>query len=216
MPLVAADSITPHVGWAAFLRDAGAPQTDAINVGQPRFFRAVDSLLATVPPADWRDYLRWHLVRQSAQWLSSPFVNESFRFQSALTGVKEQQPRWKRCLQAANSLMGDAVGQAYVKETFTPAARRRAVDMVENLIAALDDRLRTLQRISDATRAPALGNRSAFGKKIRHPDKWRDYSKHHDARRTLFAHMPHAHAFPDPPNLKALAQPAAGHGRRLR
>src|SRR5439155_12221364 len=83
----------------------------------------------------------------------------------ALTGVKEQQPRWKRCLQAANSLMGDAVGQAYVKETFTSAARRRALDMVENLIAALDDRLHTLEWMSDVTRAQALGKLRAFGKK---------------------------------------------------
>jgi len=88
-----------------------------------------------VPLADWRDYLRWHWC------VSRPVALQSVRerelsFQSALTGVKEQQPRWKRCLQTANFLMGDAIGQAYVQETFTPDARRRALDMVENLIAA--------------------------------------------------------------------------------
>src|SRR5256886_11580975 len=103
--------------WATFLRDAGAPRTDAINVGQPRFFRAVDSLLTAVPLADWRAYLRWHFTRHLAPWLSSPFVDASFRYQRALTSVKEQQPRWKRCVQAANRMLGDGLGHAYVHET---------------------------------------------------------------------------------------------------
>ncbi|PYP17889.1 MAG: peptidase M13 [Gemmatimonadetes bacterium] len=207
LSLAAADSLTPHVAWAAFLRDAGAPKTDAINVGQPRFFRAVDSLLVALPLANWRDYLRWHLVRQSAQWLSSPFVNESFRFQSALTGVKEQQPRWKRCLQTANFLMGDAIGQAYVQETFTPDARRRALDMVENLIAALDDRLHTLEWMSDATRAQALGKLHAFGKKIGYPDKWRDYSKLSVDRGPFIGNVLRAQAFATHRNLERIGKP---------
>src|SRR5437879_4683174 len=177
LSLAAADSLTPNLAWPAFLRDAGAPATDAINIGQPRFFRAVDSLLTAVPLADWRAYLRWHFTRHLAPWLSSPFVDASFRYQRALTGVKEQQPRWKRCVQAANGMLGDALGQAYVQETFTPDARRRALDMVDHLIAALDDRLHTLEWMGDSTRAQAVAKLRAFGKKIGYPDKWRDYAK---------------------------------------
>ena len=207
MPLAAADSITPHVTWASFLRDAGAPKTDAINVGQPRFFHAVDSLLTAVPLADWRAYLRWHLVRQSAQWLSRPFVNESFRFQSALTGVKEQQPRWKRCLQAANFLMGDAIGQAYVKETFGPDARRRALQMVDNLISALDDRLHTLEWMGDSTRAQALTKLRAIRKKIGYPDKWRDYSTLVVDRGPFLGNVLRAQAFATRRNLDRIGKP---------
>ncbi len=177
LTLAAADSLTPNLAWPAFLRDAGAPATEAINIGQPRFFRAVDSLLTAVPLADWRAYLRWHFARHLAPWLSSPFVDASFRYQRALTGVKEQQPRWKRCVQAANGMLGDALGQAYVQETFTPDARRRALDMVDHLIAALDDRLHTLEWMGDSTRAQAVAKLRAFGKKIGYPDKWRDYAK---------------------------------------
>src|SRR6266702_3229327 len=177
LTLAAADSLTPNLAWPAFLRDAGAPATEAINIGQPRFFRAVDSLLTAVPLADWRAYLRWHFARHLAPWLSSPFVDASFRYQRALTGVKEQQPRWKRCVQAANGMLGDALGQAYVQETFTPDARRRARDMVDHLIAALDSRLHTLEWMGDSTRAQAVAKLRAFGKKIGYPDKWRDYSK---------------------------------------
>ena len=177
LSLAAADSLTPNLAWPGFLRDAGAPATDAINIGQPRFFKAVDSLLTAVPLADWRAYLRWHFTRHLAPWLSSPFVDASFRYQRALTGVKEQQPRWKRCVQAANAMLGDALGQEYVRETFTPDARRRALDMVDHLIAALDDRLHTLEWMGDSTRAQAVAKLRAFGKKIGYPDKWRDYSK---------------------------------------
>ena len=177
LALAAADSLTPNLAWPAFLRDAGAPATGAINIGQPRFFQAVDSLIKAAPLADWRAYLRWHFARHLAPSLSSPFVDASFRYQQALSGVKEQQPRWKRCIQAANSLLGDALGQAYVKQTFTPDARRRARDMVDHLVAALDDRLHTLEWMGDSTRAQAVGKLRAFGKKIGYPDKWRDYSR---------------------------------------
>ncbi|HZI22695.1 MAG TPA: M13 family metallopeptidase, partial [Gemmatimonadales bacterium] len=195
LTLAAADSVTPHFAWAAFLKDAGAPATAEINIGQPRFFGAMDSLLATVPLADWRAYLRWHATRHLAPWLSAPFVDASFQFQRAVTGVKEQQPRWKRCIQAANAMMGDALGQAYVKQAFTPAARARALDMVNHLIAALDDRLHTLEWMSDTTRARALEKLRAFGKKIGYPDKWRDYSKLHVERGDLVGNVVRAQTF---------------------
>ena len=177
LSLAAADSLTPNLAWAGFLKAAGAPATETINLGQPRFFHAVDSLITAVPLADWRAYLRWHFTRHLAPWLSSPFVDATFRYQQALTGVKEPQPRWKRCIQAANGMLGDALGQAYVMQTFTPAARRRALDMVDHLIAALDDRLHTLEWMGDSTRAQAVAKLRAFGKKVGYPDKWRDYSK---------------------------------------
>ena len=176
MSIAQADTITPHLDWAAFMKAAGAPATDSINIGQPDFFKGLDSLLAAVPVADWQAYLRWHVARDASSALSSAFVNEAFTFQQALTGQQEQQPRWKRCLRATGFALGDPLGQAYVHQTFTPAARARALAMVNNLIAALDDRLHTLEWMSDSTRAQALTKLRAFGKKIGYPDKWRDYS----------------------------------------
>src|SRR5207244_4043159 len=90
LALAAADSLTPTLAWPAFLRDAGAPATGAINIAQPRFFKAADSLITAAPLADWRAYLRWHFTRHLAASLSSPFVAPTFRYQQALTGVKEQ------------------------------------------------------------------------------------------------------------------------------
>lgn len=175
MSIASADSITPHIDWAAFLRAAGAPAAADVNLAQPSFFKGLDSLVAATPLADWRAYLRWHVIRPAAPWLSAAFVNESFAFQKALTGQREQQPRWKRCITATNNALGDALGAEYVTRTFTPAARGRALGMVNNMIAVLDARLHTLPWMGDSTRAHAVGKLQAFGKKIGYPDKWRDY-----------------------------------------
>ncbi|HEY6223962.1 MAG TPA: M13 family metallopeptidase, partial [Gemmatimonadales bacterium] len=176
LSIAAADSITPHIEWAAFLREAGAPAAADINVGQPSFFKGLDSLIDATPLADWRAYLRWHLVRAAAPWLSAPFVNEAFAFQKAITGQREQQPRWKRCIAATNGALGDALGALYVKRTFTREARTRALAMVNNMIAVLDIRLHTLPWMGDSTRAHAVEKLRAFGKKIGYPDKFRDYT----------------------------------------
>ena len=176
LSIAAADSITPHLEWAAFLQAAGAPAVPELNVGQPGFFKGLDSLVAAAPLADWRAYLRWHVARNAAPWLSSAFVNESFTFQKALSGQREQQPRWKRCVAATSGALGDPVGRAYVQRTFSPAARARGLAMVNNMIAVLDARLHTLPWMSDSTRAHAIAKLQAFGKKIGYPDKWRDYS----------------------------------------
>ena len=207
LALAAADSVTPNLAWPAFLKEAGAPATGAINIGQPRFFRAMDSLIAAVPLADWRAYLRWHFARHLAPWLSTPFVDASFRYQQAVSGVKEQQPRWKRCIQAANFMLGDALGEAYVKETFTPDARRRARDMVDHLVAALDDRLHTLEWMGDSTRAQAVGKLRAFGKKIGYPDKWRDYSKLVIDRQEFAANVVRAQTFATARDLGRIDKP---------
>ncbi|HKW39602.1 MAG TPA: M13 family metallopeptidase, partial [Gemmatimonadales bacterium] len=207
LTLAAADSVTPHFAWAAFLRDAGAPATSTINIGQPRFFHAADSLITAVPVAHWRAYLRWHFTRHLVPWLSSPFVNAGFEFQRALTGVQQQQPRWKRCIQTANAMMGDALGQAYVKQAFTPAARARALAMVDDLVAALDDRLHTLEWMGDSTRARAIAKLRAFGKKIGYPDSWRDYSKLEIDRADLAGNVVRAQTFNTARDLRRIDKP---------
>ena len=195
LSIAAADSITPHIEWAAFLRDAGAPAAASLNVGQPSFFRGLDSLIAATPLADWRAYLRWHVIRAAAPWLSSPFVDEAFAFQKAITGQREQQPRWKRCITATNGALGDALGALYVQRAFTPAARARALAMVNNMIAVLDTRLHTLPWMGDSTRAHAVEKLQAFGKKIGYPDKFRDYTALTIDRGPIIANLMRSDAF---------------------
>jgi putative endopeptidase len=169
--------LTPAFSWADYFRDIGAPPVEAINVGQPDFFKELDKQLTAAPLADWQSYMRFHLVTSAAPALSSKFVQASFDFYSTtLTGTKEILPRWKRCVSATNGALGEAVGQVYVEKTFTPEAKSRAVRMVQNLIAALHDDLQTLDWMSGATRAQATAKLDAFVRKIGYPDRWRDYS----------------------------------------
>jgi putative endopeptidase len=117
------------------------------------------------------------LINATAGKLSSPFVNQSFRFNGTiLAGAKELRPRWKRVLQATDQALGEAVGQLYVAKAFSPEAKARAKAMVENLKAALRDRLSSLEWISEETRKQALRKLDAIAVKIGYPDNWRDYS----------------------------------------
>jgi putative endopeptidase len=176
MTLAELVKLCPAFDWNAYLAGSGVKDVAGLNVRQPGFFAALDSTLRTVPPADWRTYLRWHVVRTASPALSGPFVSEDFRFQQVLSGAKEMLPRWRRCLEATDRSLGDALGETYVKTYFTPETKVRALEMVKNLMAALRDRIQGLAWMSDATKAQALRKLDAMGIKIGWPDKWRDYS----------------------------------------
>ena len=168
-------TITPGFDWRTYYTAQKIPNIQAINVFEPKFITATDSLLGAAPVASWRAYFRWHLVKMAASTLSSPFVNEDFSFRRTLTGAKELLPRYKRCIAATDGSMGEALGKAYVQRYFPPEAKARALAMLKNMKAALRDRLATRTWMSDATRAQAYAKLDAFADKIGYPDKWKDY-----------------------------------------
>jgi putative endopeptidase len=177
MSLDAFSKTNPGLEWAAFFRDQNLPADVSINVWQPDFFRAADKLLKSVPLATWKAYLRWHLLNAAAYALPKRFVDENFAFNGTiLSGTPQIQPRWKRCVNATDGAMGMALGKLYVKEHFPPEAKRRADELVQNLLAALKDDIKTLSWMSEPTKQAALKKVEAFGTKIGYPDKWRDYS----------------------------------------
>ena len=168
--------LAPGFNWPRFFTGEGRADISTVNVQNPVFLKAADSLLASVPLDAWKAYLRWKIIDAAAPSLSSAFVNEDFRFGSTLTGAREQLPREKRCARATDAGLRDALGQAYVSQYFTPAAKQRALEMVRNLESVFHDRLQTLGWMSDTTRVQATGKLAAFTNKIGYPDKWRDYS----------------------------------------
>ena len=177
LKLAELQALTPTFSWEAYFRAVGQPQLQEINVAQPDFFKALDSQLAATSLDDWKTYLRWHLLDALAPVLSQNFVDEDFEFRGkTLTGTKEIQPRWKRCVQATDRTLGEALGQFYVQKYFPPEAKARALEMVHNLIAALRDDLHTLPWMGPATRQQASAKLEAFAVKIGYTDKWRDYS----------------------------------------
>jgi len=169
--------LAPGWSWEAYFRQRNAPEFTAINVEHPDFFKEMNRLLSTTPVADWKVYLRWHLLHASATELSDPFVQENFNFYGAkLSGSKQIQPRWKRCVQSTNRNLGEALGEVYVQKYFPPAAKAHAREMVLNLIAALKSDIPVLSWMSQDTKQQALDKLQAFQIKIGYPDKWRDYS----------------------------------------
>ena len=168
---------TPGLDWPAYFAATGAPAFDELNLTQPEFFKVFDTALATVAVADWRTYLRWHLVRGTAQYLSDPFAREAFEFYGRiLTGQQEQRERWKRVVAVVDGNIGEALGQLYVAEYFPPAAKARMTQLVANLRAALRERIQGLEWMDTVTKVKALAKLDAFHAKIGYPDKWRDYT----------------------------------------
>ena len=170
-------TLTTHFVWADYFHQAGFPDIAAVNLEQPKFFKQLDQMLASVPLADWKTYLRWHLVHDAAPLLSSTFVNENFDFYgTTLQGTKELRPRWKRCVSATDHDLGEALGQKYVEKAFPPEAKAATLQMVHNLMAALRADMDTLTWMGPETRKQAEAKLDAMALKIGYPDKSVSYT----------------------------------------
>jgi putative endopeptidase len=170
-------ALTPQWSWDVYFSNIGAAAISSVDVATPDFFKKLSDQLADTPLSQWQLYLRWHLLNRAAPWLSQPFVDEDFHFKGrVLQGTQELLPRWKRCVSATDHQLGEALGQVYVQKYFPPAARARATEMVQHLIASLRGDLQTLPWMGPETRKKALQKLAAFTPKIGYPDKWRDYS----------------------------------------
>ena len=196
MGVAGLQELTPGFSWNAYLTDIGYPEVSTINVAQPDFFKGLAEQLKSVPLTDWKTYLRWHLIHAAAPALSSKFVDENFNFYGrTMTGVKELQPRWKRCTQATDRQLGEALGQKYVARAFPPEAKAAALKMVHNLISALHDDIQTLPWMDEATKKQATEKLSHFMLKVGYPDKWRDYSDFKVDRGPYVENFLHGDAF---------------------
>jgi putative endopeptidase len=167
----------PNLALPLMLKNQGLGAAKEIIVGQPEFLKEVNAMLAAEPIADQKQYLRFHLVTSLVPALPKSFGDESFRFQQVLSGAKKQQPRWKRSLRATDGALGEAFGQLYVDKAFTPAAKAKAKEMIENLRKAYAERILATDWMSAATKKEAITKLNAFVVKIGYPDKWKDYSK---------------------------------------
>jgi putative endopeptidase len=172
------EKISPEFHWPVYFAKVGMPSLSSLNVSSPNFFKAMNDELAKESLADWKIYLRWHLVHADASHLSAPFLNENFAFYGkTLRGQEQLQPRWKRCTQAVDGYLGEALGQAYVAKYFSPDAKKQALKIVKEIQAAMERDINGLQWMSPATKQQALAKLHGMANKIGYPDKWRDYSK---------------------------------------
>jgi putative endopeptidase len=201
-------ALTPDFNWPAFFAGIGLSKPGGVNVGQPPFFKELNAMMKEVPLGSWKTYLRWRILREAANALSSAFVNENFHFYGTiLTGAKELQPRWKRIIQIINRTMGEALGQLYVEKAFPPEAKARAKEMVKNLVAAMREHINSVDWMDATTRAAALKKLESFGVKIGYPDKWRDYSKLEIDRSSYLENLRRAAEFNFNFNLAKIGKP---------
>jgi predicted metalloendopeptidase len=206
MPADSLQLLTPNFVWKDYF-DARLKHPDVVNVMQPDFFRAFDQLITSTPVDTWRDYLRWAALSDAAPTLEQGVRRRIVPAGEADVGAKEQQPRWKRCLAAEDRDLGDMLGKAYVAQAFPPQARERALQLVHNLEAALDDKIGKLEWMSEETRKAAAGKLAAFDEKIGYPDKWRDYSKVEITRGPVFANRLSARVAESARNMDRIGKP---------
>jgi endothelin-converting enzyme/putative endopeptidase len=154
----------------------GAPPFTQLNVTNPDFFKKVNAAIESEPLDALKTYVSWHVLNSAAPWLSQPFVDANFKYQQALTGQKEIQARWKRCVNLTDRELGEALGQRYVDVAFGPEAKARMLKMVDALEKSLDEDIHDLSWMSQDTRKAAKVKLEAIRNKIGYPEVWRDYS----------------------------------------
>ena len=178
MTLAEFTTLTPSFDWAAYLQGIGAPAFASLDVADPGFFRGLETSLRSIPLSDWKAYLKWTAIRAGLSAAPKALVDESFDFfGKRLGGQAEIEARWKRCVHDADTQLGDALGQSYVERQFSPAAKERVRSMVREIKKAMEADIKTLDWMSDTTKARALDKLASVADKIGYPDKWLDYSK---------------------------------------
>ena len=147
----------------------------SLNVAQPDYAKAVSGFVKSVPVATFRTYLRWRAIHAAASSLTKAFVDEDFRFQQLLTGAKVMEPRWRRCVRAADVMMGEALGRTFAKTALGADGKAAVEGMVDDLLASMGDDIDHVAWMDDPTRAKAKGKLATFAKEIGYPSSWRKY-----------------------------------------
>ncbi|HLW88029.1 MAG TPA: M13 family metallopeptidase [Terriglobales bacterium] len=171
----AAVALAPNFYLNRYFTDVAAPNFPDLNVSNPEFFKQVNAVLDSESLDSLKTYVSWHLLRGSAPWLSQPFVDANFKMRQALTGQKQIQARWKRCVQLTDDSLGEALGEKYVDVTFGPDGKQRMLKMVDALEKSLDEDIQALPWMSAETKTQAKVKLQAIRNKIGYPDVWRDY-----------------------------------------
>lgn len=204
----AAQKLTPNFSWAVYASERGVPSVPDLNMAPAKFFTEMNAMMNDVSIADWKTYLRWMLVNSAAQGLPKAFADENFNFYGKyLSGAKERQPRWKQCVQATDGALGEALGMVYARRAFKPEAKARMNVLIDDLLAAMKDRINGLEWMSAETKAQAQNKLSTFKRKIGYPDVLRGYKGLEIKRDSYAANMIRSNKFQIKRNFEDLGKP---------
>lgn len=171
-------SLSKEIQWTTLFNDLKFHDVDNVIIGMPEFYKELGVLLKTVPLDTWKTYLTFHVSSDLSPYLSSDFEALHFDFFSrTLTGQQEKQPRWRSVMHTINSSIGENLAQLYVDKHFSPKAKTRMIELVDNLQSTFEERIHELDWMSDVTKTKAITKLNTFVKKIGYPDKWKDYSE---------------------------------------
>ncbi|MEO7795681.1 MAG: M13 family metallopeptidase [Thermoanaerobaculia bacterium] len=211
MNLATLQKLTPAFPWKEYFAASGVAAGSAgfvVDVNEPEFLKAVQKVLAERPIANLRTYLRWALLRSTAQDLSAPYREADFDFYSkTLRGIPEPPPRWQTCVDTIDRDLGEALGKVFVDRQFSPATRASADAMVRGIHEAMGERVKALDWMSEATKAKALEKLASMRYKIGAPEVYRDYSSIAIDRKDFFANVRRATEFEGRRRLAQIGKP---------
>ena len=188
--------LVPEIKWNEYFTALGLKNINNVNVSQKESMVEVGRIIATEPIAAQIAYLQWKLIDESAAYLSDPIYAQNFDFYGmTLSGKKEQSPRWKRAVGTVDGVLGEAVGQMYVKKYFPAEAKERMLKLVHNLQESLSERINALPWMGDSTKVKANEKLKAFYVKIGYPDTWRDYTDLQITKDSYYANIQRASKF---------------------
>ena len=169
--------MVPSIDWNTYLREVGFKKLDTIIVSQPRYMAALQTIFTENKVEDWKEYMRWMLLRRSASTLSTDIETANWEFYGkTLTGALKQRPRHEKALQVVNGTVGEALGKLYVEKMFPEEAKGKAARMIKNVIRAYENRINNLTWMSAETKTKAIQKLNGITIKIGYPDKWKDMS----------------------------------------
>lgn len=176
MNVAALSRLTRDIDWYSYFKIVGAGKPREVVVMQPKFLKAINMLLKKESLEDWKTYLTWHMVGGSSSYLSAKFEKQSFAFYgTVLSGVKVMKPIWRRALRSVNGNLGEVLGKLYVKEYFSPEAKKKIAGIVTDLFTAYEARIKNLDWMNAATKKKAVRKLHQVTRKLGYPDKWRSY-----------------------------------------
>ena len=169
--------MVPIMDWNSYLKGIGIAKVDTVNISQPRYMAALQTIFSENKVEDWKAYMRWMLLRSAAGQLSTEIETANWEFYGkALTGALKQRPRHEKALQVVNGTVGESLGKLYVEKMFPAEAKTKAYNMIQNIIRAYRARINNLTWMSPETKTKAIEKLEKLTIKIGYPDKWEDYS----------------------------------------
>ena len=190
MTVVSLGKITPNINWNSIFPVLGVVKADSVIVGQPEFYKALNTFVKSYSIEDWKTYLKWDLVNSYAAYLNSDIEKQNFKFYSTvMNGVSKQKPRWKRVVGQTDNYLGELIGQVYVGEYLPKGSKEKLLEIGNNIRDVYADHIKKLDWMSEATKVKALNKLSKIVMKVGYPDKWKDLSSMKIDRKSYCANV---------------------------